>query len=152
MLYDQGQLAVAYITAYQVGICMWGYSLGLICFNKGYIFCASYLVSVQKVIMQHCSVDRISTVYVLCCLFYGYLSKAHVKEIVYPKKENFLCPGHPRCRLVWWLVCFFMKKIALHHLLVNSSEGDVNRHPLQWMGAVRMRVQIADKNITVIHK
>ncbi len=24
--------------------------------------------------------------------------------------------------------------------------------PLQWMGAVRMRVQTADKNITVIHK
>ncbi len=23
--------------------------------------------------------------------------------------------------------------------------------PLQWMGAVRMRVQTADKNITVIH-
>uniref|UniRef100_A0A671K9F7 Spermatogenesis associated 20 n=1 Tax=Sinocyclocheilus anshuiensis TaxID=1608454 RepID=A0A671K9F7_9TELE len=27
MLYDQGQLAVAYITAYQVGICMWDVSL-----------------------------------------------------------------------------------------------------------------------------
>ncbi len=24
--------------------------------------------------------------------------------------------------------------------------------PLQWMGAVRMRVQTADKNITIIHK
>ncbi len=24
--------------------------------------------------------------------------------------------------------------------------------PLQWMGAVRMRVQRADKNITIIHK
>ncbi len=35
------------------------------------------------------------------------------------------------------------KNVALHHLLMD---------PLQWMGAVRMRVQTADKNITIIHK
>ncbi len=34
------------------------------------------------------------------------------------------------------------KNVALHHLLMD---------PLQWMGAVRMRVQTADKNITIIH-
>ncbi len=33
--------------------------------------------------------------------------------------------------------------LALNHLLTNL---------LQWMGAIRMRVQIDDKNITIIHK
>ncbi len=33
-----------------------------------------------------------------------------------------------------------LENLALHHL------------DPQWMGAVRMRVQTADKNITIIHK
>ncbi len=49
---------------------------------------------------------------------------------------------HPRCRWVsssqiWWNLAFS----------VTCSPVD----PLQWMGAVRMRVQTADKNITIIH-
>ncbi len=36
------------------------------------------------------------------------------------------------------------RNVALHHLLSNRSSA--------WMGAVRMRVQTADKNITIIHK
>ncbi len=35
--------------------------------------------------------------------------------------------------------------LALHHCLTTMD-------PLQWMGAVRIRVQTADKNITIIHK
>ncbi len=35
------------------------------------------------------------------------------------------------------------RNVALHHLLVMD--------PLQWMGAVRMSVQKADKYITIIH-
>ncbi len=34
------------------------------------------------------------------------------------------------------------RNVALHHLLMD---------PLQWMGAVRMRVQTADKDITMIY-
>ncbi len=34
------------------------------------------------------------------------------------------------------------RNLALHHLLTNR---------LQWMGAVRMRVQTTDENITIIH-
>ncbi len=34
--------------------------------------------------------------------------------------------------------------LALHHLFTMDS--------LQWMGAVRMRVQTSDKNIKIIHK
>ncbi len=36
------------------------------------------------------------------------------------------------------------RNVALHHLIDPMA-------PLQWMGAVRMRVQTADKNITIIH-
>ncbi len=37
------------------------------------------------------------------------------------------------------------RNVALHHLLTNGSSA------LQWMGAVRMRVQPADTNITITH-
>ncbi len=47
--------------------------------------------------------------------------------------------GHPRCR---W-VCFFIR--------TNLEKCCSAMDPLQWMGAVRMRVQTADKNITIIH-
>ncbi len=36
------------------------------------------------------------------------------------------------------------RNVALHHLIDPMDA-------LQWMGAVRMRVQTADKNITIIH-
>ncbi len=49
--------------------------------------------------------------------------------------KNVLALSHPRCR---W-VCFFTG---------TYSPMD----PLQWMGAVRTRVQPADKNITIIPK
>ncbi len=52
----------------------------------------------------------------------------HNKGIVHPQKNS------P-----------FQDKLQLHSITC-SSVG-----PLQWMGAVRMRVQTADKNITVIH-
>ncbi len=42
--------------------------------------------------------------------------------------------GHPR----WRLFCFSLEQIC----------SPIN--PLQWMGAVRMRVQTADKNISII--
>ncbi len=35
----------------------------------------------------------------------------------------------------------------MYHYITYSSTD-----PLQWMGAVRMRVQTADKNITIIRK
>ncbi len=46
--------------------------------------------------------------------------------------------GNPRCR---W-VCFFIRFGKMH--LTHKMD------PLQWMGAVRMRVQTADKT-TIIH-
>ncbi len=48
--------------------------------------------------------------------------------------------GHPRCR---W-VCFFGE--SQHSITCSPMDA------LQWMGAVRMKVQTADKNITIIHK
>ncbi len=36
-------------------------------------------------------------------------------------------------------------------LFLHQVWRNVALHPLQWMGAVRMRVQTADKNITIIH-
>ncbi len=49
--------------------------------------------------------------------------------------------GHPRCR---W-VCLFIRT-DLENFSITCSPLD----HLQWMGAVRMRVQTADKNITII--
>ncbi len=43
-------------------------------------------------------------------------------------------------------VCFFMRFGEIQHYITCSAMD-----ALQWMGAVRMRVQTADKNITVIH-
>ncbi len=51
--------------------------------------------------------------------------------------------GHPR--LGW--VCFIFRFGEMYHS-ISCSATDA----LQWMGAVRMRVQTADKNITIIHK
>ncbi len=51
--------------------------------------------------------------------------------------------GHPRYR---W-VCFFIRFEEMQHCITCSPM----HHPLQWMGAVRLRVQTADKNITIIH-
>ncbi len=42
-------------------------------------------------------------------------------------------------------VCFFIWT-DLEKFSIASMD------PLQWMGAVRKRVQTADKNITIIHK
>ncbi len=51
--------------------------------------------------------------------------------------------AHPRCR---W-ICFFIR-FGEMCLCISVSPMDA----LQWMGAVRMRVQTADKNITIIHR
>ncbi len=59
----------------------------------------------------------------------------HIEEIVH-SRWKFV---HPRCR---W-VCFFIR--------TNLEKCCSAMDPLQWMGAVRMRVQTADKNITIIH-
>ncbi len=48
--------------------------------------------------------------------------------------------GHPR-----W-VCFFIRFVEMCHCISVSAMD-----ALQWMGAVRMRVQTADKNITINH-
>ncbi len=60
------------------------------------------------------------------------------KGIVWPKMSICWHPhAHRRCR---W-VCFFIRF------------GEISpMDPLQWMGAVRMRAQTADKNIRIIHK
>ncbi len=44
-----------------------------------------------------------------------------------------------------------LRNLALHHLLTNGSTAVNGCRQNEWMGAVRMRVQIADKNITIIH-
>ncbi len=51
--------------------------------------------------------------------------------------------GHPR----WRWVCFFIRFVEMCPCISVSAMD-----ALQWMGAVRMRVQTADKNITIIHK
>ncbi len=47
--------------------------------------------------------------------------------------------GHPRSGYVCFYIWTDLDKFSIESLL-------------QWMGAVRMRVQTADKNITLIHK
>ncbi len=63
--------------------------------------------------------------------------------LVHPQMKMRSPSGHPRCR---W-VCFFIRFVEMC-LCISVSAMDA----LQWMGAVRMRVQTADKNITIIHK
>ncbi len=53
--------------------------------------------------------------------------------------------GHPRRRGV----CFFIRKDLEKFNITSLAHSPVD--PVQWMGAVRMRVQTADKNITIIH-
>ncbi len=43
-------------------------------------------------------------------------------------------------------VCFFIRFGEMYHCITVSAMD-----ALQWMGAVSMRVQTADKNITIIH-
>ncbi len=47
--------------------------------------------------------------------------------------------GHPRRRWVCYFIRTDLENFAWHHFLCK------------WMGAIRMRVQTADKNITIIH-
>ncbi len=51
------------------------------------------------------------------------------------------CPHPLDCPRCWW-VCFFIS-VSIRVLFINGCS--------QWMGAVRMRVQTSDKNITMIH-
>ncbi len=65
---------------------------------------------------------------------------------VHPKKSTFAeglltLQGHPRCR---W-VCFFIRFGEMYYSITCSPMD-----PLQWMGAVRLRVQTADKNIIIL--
>ncbi len=65
------------------------------------------------------------------------------KVIVHQEKKKlniYTTSSHPRCR---W-VCFFIRFGEIYHSITCSPMD-----PLQWMGAVRMRVQTADKNITI---
>ncbi len=67
----------------------------------------------------------------------------NTKGMVNPKMKMYSPSGQPRCR---W-VGFFIRFGEIQHSITCSLMD-----PLQWMGAVRMRVQTADKNITIIHK
>ncbi len=67
----------------------------------------------------------------------------HITGIVHPKIKMCSPSDHPR--LGW--VCLFIRFVEMC-LCITVSAMDA----LQWMGAVRMRVQTADKNITIIHK
>ncbi len=58
---------------------------------------------------------------------------------------------HPNMDIYW--------KMTLRPLLLQNWCGETEHcikcsqmDPLQWMGAITMRVQTADKNITIIHK
>ncbi len=64
-----------------------------------------------------------------------------IKGIVHPQMKIWwkIPSGHPRCR---W-VCFFIR-IDLEKCSVYITRSPMD--PLQWMGAVRMRVQTADQN------
>ncbi len=59
-----------------------------------------------------------------------------------PKMKLYSSSGHSRCR---W-VCFFIRFGEIQHYIKSPKDH------LQWMGAVRMRIQTDDKNITIIHK
>ncbi len=67
--------------------------------------------------------------------YYYSISVFSLKAIVHPKMS-----GCPKCR---WVCCSWEQIL----LCLTCSPVD----PLQWMGAVRMRVQTADKNITIFH-
>ncbi len=47
-----------------------------------------------------------------------------------------------------WDVDEFVRSLEMKYLEKHCSRMD----PLQWMGAVRMRVKTADNNITITHK
>ncbi len=73
------------------------------------------------------------------CIWRGNWNKLSKNEICWKCTQ---ASGH-------WLyrwVCFFIRT-DLEKLSITCSAKD----SLQWMGAVRMRVQTADKNITIIH-
>ncbi len=71
-----------------------------------------------------------------CCHFIQFYSiLLCIVQSILKENENLLktysFSGHPRCRLVFFFTCSPMD-------------------PLQWMGAVRIRIQTADKNIIII--
>ncbi len=65
-------------------------------------------------------------------------------EIVYPKMEMCWRCAHPRAM---YDVDEFISSSDLETCNITSLA-----HQWKWMGAVRMRVQTADKNITITHK
>ncbi len=69
----------------------------------------------------------------------------NLKEIVHPKmKISWKC-AHPQT--IWDMDEFVSSSDLEKCHCISVSAMDA----LQWMGAVRMRVQTADKNITIIH-
>ncbi len=71
-----------------------------------------------------------------CCHFIQFYSiLLCIVESILKENLNLLktysFSGHPRCRCVFFFTCSAM-------------------NPLQWMGAVRIRIQTADKNIIIV--
>ncbi len=78
-------------------------------------------------------------------LMHFWLYKCIFEGIVHQNKHLLNIDSHSgHSRLGW--VCFFIRFVEMC-LCISVSAMDA----LQWMGAVRMRVQTADKNITIIH-
>ncbi len=79
-------------------------------------------------------------------IFQSLYSIISIKGIVHPKRKfagNLLTLRPSKMQMSLFLHQIW-RNVALYHY---GSAMD----PLQWMGAVRMRVQTTDKNITVIH-
>ncbi len=79
-----------------------------------------------------------------------FIGRHLLKGIVHPKMNIYWqCiqdEGCTRWRGVSFLSKQIWRNVALHYITISSMDL------LQWMGAVRMRVQTADKNTTIIHK
>ncbi len=95
--------------------------------------------------MNHCArenaciCDRGEREDVLWWILWKHVQVPILKWSSLPPKKSLTCPsGHSRCGWVY---------SSSEQIWITCSPMD----PLQWMGAVRMRVQTADKNITIIH-
>ncbi len=77
----------------------------------------------------------------LCPLIDTLSHSLKFKGIVHPKMKCWKCIQNPK-----WLFLHQNRFGEIEHFFICSPMG-----PLQWMGAIRMRVQTAVKNVTIIH-
>ncbi len=118
----------------------WGYTL-FYCQIKAVVYTVCEDSSV--ITLQMTFICILVDIHEAVALKFSFLERCvFLKGTIQPKMKIIWKCAHPRYRLV----CFFIRFVEMC-LCISVSAMDA----LQWMGAVRMRVQTADKNITIIH-